>query len=43
MTPRLVLEVNGVAYVVAHCHRQEVEKTFRLDRIHECCLEQKPR
>jgi len=33
ITPRLVLEVHGVAYVIAHCHRSEAERTFRLDRM----------
>jgi predicted DNA-binding transcriptional regulator YafY len=36
ITPRLVPEFNGVAYVVAHCHHSGIEKTFRLDRIREC-------
>ncbi len=39
VTPRLVLEVHGVAYVIAHCHLSEAERTFRLDRIRECWLE----
>jgi len=39
MTPRVVLEVKGVAYVAAHCHQDGFEKTLRLDRIRECCLE----
>jgi DNA polymerase III epsilon subunit family exonuclease len=39
ITPRVVLEVNGVAYVVAHCHLDGFEKTFRLDRIRGCWLE----
>jgi DNA polymerase-3 subunit epsilon len=38
ITPRLVLEVQGVAYVIAHCHRSHAERTFRLDRIRECWL-----
>jgi DNA polymerase-3 subunit epsilon len=38
ITPRLVLEVHGVAYVIAHCHWSETERTFRLDRIRECWL-----
>jgi predicted DNA-binding transcriptional regulator YafY len=33
VTPRLVLEAKGMAYVVAHCHLDECEKAFRLDRI----------
>jgi DNA polymerase III epsilon subunit family exonuclease len=28
ITPRLVLEVHGVAYVIAHCHRSDAERTF---------------
>jgi DNA polymerase-3 subunit epsilon len=39
ITPRLVLEVQGVAYVIAHCHLSGAERTFRLDRIRECWLE----
>jgi DNA polymerase III epsilon subunit family exonuclease len=39
ITPRLVLEVHGVASVIAHCHLSDVERTFRLDRIQECWLE----
>jgi len=39
ITPRLVLEVYGVAYVIAHCHVSDAERTFRLDRIRECWLE----
>ena len=36
--PLLVLEVHGVAYVIAHCHRSDAERTFRLDRIRACLL-----
>ena len=38
ITPRLVLEVHGVAYVIAHCHLSDAERTFRMDRIRECWL-----
>jgi DNA polymerase III subunit epsilon len=38
ITPRLVLEVHGVAYVIAHCHLSDAERTFRLDRIRACWL-----
>jgi len=38
ITPHLVLEVQGVAYVIAHCHLSDAERTFRLDRIRECWL-----
>jgi predicted DNA-binding transcriptional regulator YafY len=38
ITPRLVLEGYGVAYVIAHCHLSNTERTFRLDRIRECWL-----
>jgi DNA polymerase III epsilon subunit family exonuclease len=38
ITPLLVLEVHGVAYVIAHCHLSDAERTFRLDRIRECWL-----
>jgi DNA polymerase III epsilon subunit-like protein len=33
ISPGLVLEVHGVAYVIAHCHLSCAERTFRLDRI----------
>jgi DNA polymerase III subunit epsilon len=36
ITPRLVLEVHGVAYVIVHCHLSDAERTFRLDRIRGC-------
>jgi hypothetical protein len=36
ITPRVVLEVNGVACVIAHCHFSTAERTFRLDRIRAC-------
>jgi DNA polymerase III epsilon subunit-like protein len=39
ITPRLALEVHGVADVIAHGHRSDAERTFRLDRIRECRLE----
>jgi len=39
ITPRLVVEAHGVAYVIAHCHLSGAERTFRLDRIRECWLE----
>jgi predicted DNA-binding transcriptional regulator YafY len=39
ITPSLVLEVDGVAYVIAHCHLSDAERTFRLDRIRQCWLE----
>jgi DNA polymerase-3 subunit epsilon len=38
ITPHLVLEVHGVAYVIAHCHLSDAERTFRLDRIRACWL-----
>jgi predicted DNA-binding transcriptional regulator YafY len=38
ITPRVVLEVNGVAYVIVHGHQSEAERTFRLDRIRACWL-----
>jgi DNA polymerase III epsilon subunit family exonuclease len=43
ITPRLVLEVYGVAYVIAHCHGSDAERTFRLDRIRECWLDEEGR
>jgi DNA polymerase III epsilon subunit len=39
ITPRLVLEVQGVVYMVADGYQGGCEKTFRLDRIRECWLE----
>jgi DNA polymerase III epsilon subunit family exonuclease len=39
ITPRSLVEVQGIAYVIAHCHKDDVEKTFRLDRIRQCWLE----
>jgi predicted DNA-binding transcriptional regulator YafY len=41
ITPRLVLEVYGVAYVIVHGHRSDAERTFRLDRIRTCWLGEK--
>jgi predicted DNA-binding transcriptional regulator YafY len=38
ITPRLVLEVHGVADVIAHCHWSDAERIFRLDRIRKCWL-----
>jgi hypothetical protein len=40
ITPRLVPEVQGVAYVLARCHLSNAERTFRLDRIRECWLDE---
>jgi predicted DNA-binding transcriptional regulator YafY len=40
ITPRLVLEVNGVTYVMAQCRQDEFEKTFPLDRIRKYWLEE---
>ena len=40
ITPCLVLKVHGVAYVIAHCHRSDAERTFRLDRIRGCWLDE---
>ncbi len=34
------LGVYGVAYVIAHSHLSHAERTFRLDRIWECSLEE---
>ena len=39
ITPPLMLEVHGAAYVIAHGHRSAAERTFRLDHIRECWLE----
>jgi DNA polymerase III subunit epsilon len=38
VTPRLIMEVKGVAYVLAHCHLDGFEKVFRPDRIQRCGL-----
>jgi predicted DNA-binding transcriptional regulator YafY len=38
-----VLEVHGVAYVIAPCHLSDAERTFGLDRIRECWLEEEGR
>jgi predicted DNA-binding transcriptional regulator YafY len=35
-----VPEVQGVAYVLARCHLSNAERTFRLDRIRECWLDE---
>jgi predicted DNA-binding transcriptional regulator YafY len=43
MTPHLVLQVHGVAYVIVHGHQSHAERTFRLDRIRECWLEEQDR
>ena len=40
ITPCLVLEVQGVVYVIAHCHLSDAERTFRLDRIRVCGLDE---
>ncbi len=33
ITPREVIETNGLLYLIAHCHIDQMEKHFRLDRI----------
>jgi DNA polymerase III epsilon subunit-like protein len=43
MTLSVVVEFNSVAYVVTHCHHSGIEKTFRLDRIRKCRLEEEGR
>ena len=35
ITPTNLIKIHGRAYVVAHCHRDNTEKHFRLDRIVE--------
>ena len=35
ITPTNLIKIHGRAYVVAHCHRDNIEKHFRLDRIVE--------
>jgi DNA polymerase-3 subunit epsilon len=39
ITPRFVLQAHGLGYVIAYCHLDGFEKTFRLDRIQRCWLE----
>jgi hypothetical protein len=36
--PRVVLEVQGLAYVGADCYHNGCEKTCRLDRMQRCWL-----
>jgi len=36
ITPRRFQQKGGVAYVVAYCHLDSLEKSFRLDRIRHC-------
>jgi predicted DNA-binding transcriptional regulator YafY len=38
ITPYMVLEIHGVAYVITYCHMSDAERTFWLDRIRECWL-----
>jgi DNA polymerase III epsilon subunit family exonuclease len=35
ITPRKIILTRGVSYVVAYCHLDAMEKTYRLDRIRE--------
>ncbi len=34
VTPRGFVQRGGVAYLVAFCHLDSFEKSFRLDRVH---------
>jgi DNA polymerase III epsilon subunit-like protein len=43
MTLSVVVEFNSVAYVVTHCHHSGIKKTFRLDCIRKCRLEEEGR
>jgi hypothetical protein len=36
ITPRRFLQRGGVSYIVAYCHLDAIEKSFRLDRIRSC-------
>jgi predicted DNA-binding transcriptional regulator YafY len=36
ITPRSYLQRGGETYVIAHCHLDALEKSFRLDRIRRC-------
>ena len=38
ITPRQFLQKGGATYVVAYCHLDLIEKSFRLDRIRQCEL-----
>ncbi len=38
VTPRVLLEWNGTAYLAAYCHIDRKDKMFRLDRIRRCWL-----
>jgi DNA polymerase III subunit epsilon len=38
ITPRRFLQKGGESYVVAFCHLDSLEKSFRLDRIRDCAL-----
>jgi DNA polymerase III subunit epsilon len=38
VTPRVLLEWNGTAYLAAYCHVDRKDKMFRLDRIRRCWL-----
>ncbi len=38
ITPRRIVQTQGVSYLVAFCHLDAMEKTYRLDRIRELSL-----
>ena len=39
VTPRTLLQSGNRPYLVAYCHTDQIEKTFRLDRIRELRIE----
>jgi len=39
VTPSVLLQWRGIAYLAAWCHRDRKEKLFRLDRIRQCWLD----
>jgi DNA polymerase-3 subunit epsilon len=39
VTPRALLETSGRCYLTAYCHADQIEKTYRLDRIREFRVE----
>jgi DNA polymerase-3 subunit epsilon len=41
ITPRRFLQKGGVSYILAYCHLDDCEKSFRLDRIRTCELQRK--
>ena len=42
ITPRRFAHHGGVAYIVALCHQDQLEKSFRLDRVKACQIVESP-